>query len=75
MNAKLRRSDVNRCTYGESTDRNGIMLTDFMRECDLIAMNTRFQKRRGKLWTFEYPNGEKAQLDFVMINKNGETAH
>ena len=69
MNAKLGRSDVNRLTYGESTNRNGKMLTDFMRECDFIAMNTRFQKRKGKLWTFEYPNGEKAQLDFVMINK------
>ena len=39
-----------------------------MRECDLIAMNPRCPKQKGELWTLEYPNGEKPQLDFVMRN-------
>ena len=69
MNAKLGHTDVTPSTYGESSNRNGTMLIEFMRERDLIAINTRYQKRKGKLWTFEYPNGEKAQLDYIMINK------
>ena len=28
-----------------------------------------FTKRKGKLWTFTYPNGVRAQLDHIMINK------
>ena len=35
----------------------------------MLCINTRFQKRRGKLWTHTYPNGDRAQLDYMMINK------
>ena len=35
----------------------------------MLCINTRFQKRRGKLRTHTYPNGHRAQLDYMMINK------
>ena len=35
----------------------------------MLCINTQFQKRRGKLWTNKYPNGDRAQLDYMMINK------
>ena len=38
-------------------------------ECEVGLLYTKFHKSRGKLWTFVYPNGEKAQLDCILINK------
>ena len=35
----------------------------------MLCINTWFQKRRGKLWTHTYPNADRAQLDYMMINK------
>ena len=35
----------------------------------MLCINTPFQKRRGKLWTHTYPNGDIAQIDYMMINK------
>ena len=35
----------------------------------LICLNTRYQKRTGKRWTHTNPNGSKAQLDYLLINK------
>ena len=31
--------------------------------------NTNYQKREGKLWTYTYANNNKAQIDYVLINK------
>ena len=35
----------------------------------MILLNTKFQKRKCKMWTFIYPNNEKAQLDYILLNK------
>ena len=35
----------------------------------LTCLNTNFQKREGKLWTYTYANNNKAQIDYVLINK------
>ena len=35
----------------------------------LICLNTNYQKREGKLWTYTYANNSKAQIDYVFINK------
>ena len=32
-------------------------------------LNTKFQKREGKLWTYTYANNTKAQIDYIFINK------
>ena len=44
-------------------------LTDFMIENRLTCLNTNFQKREGKLWTYTYANNNKALIDYVFINK------
>ena len=46
-----------------SSNWNGEHLTDFMLENRLTCLNTKFQKREGKLWTFTYANNTKAQID------------
>ena len=35
----------------------------------LTCLNTNYQKREGKLWTYTYANNSKAQIDYVLINK------
>ena len=44
------------------------MLNTFLKEHNLLALNTSFQKRTGQKWTFTAPNGSKAQLDYLLIN-------
>ena len=36
---------------------------------ELIVLNIRFRKSKKKLWTFMYPNGEKAKLDYILGRK------
>ena len=40
-----------------------------MTENRLTCLNTNFQKREGKLWTYTYANNNKAQKYYVFINK------
>ena len=40
-----------------------------MIENRLTCLNTNFQKREGKLWTYTYANKSKAQIDYVLINR------
>ena len=40
-----------------------------MIEDSLTCLNTNYQKRKGKLWTYTYANNNKAQRDYVFINK------
>jgi len=47
-------------SYHQSTNRNGTFLSNFSVENELCILNTKFQKRIGKLWTFQYPNHSKA---------------
>lgn len=56
-------------TYHGETNRNGSHLIGIMETFDLIATNTKFQKTPGKLWTFQYPNGSRAQLDYILARK------
>ena len=35
----------------------------------MLCISTRFRKRRGKLWTHTYPNGDRAKLDYMMTDK------
>ena len=48
---------------------NGQHLTDFTIENRLTCLNTKFQKREGKLWTYIYANNTKAQIDYIFVNK------
>ena len=65
FNAKLSNPDV-KFSYNTETNRNGEKLLDFMDEFSLFASNTCFMKPQNKLWTFEYPTGDRAQLDYII---------
>ena len=44
-------------------------MVDFSLENRLACLNTKFQKREGKLWTYTYLNNFKAQLNYIFINQ------
>ena len=69
FNAHLGQEDCFTFAYHLQTNRNGSMLKDFLQENKLICLNTNFQKRVGQLWTHRAPNGKKAQLDYVIVNR------
>ena len=68
FNAHLGIYHDNKCSYPSETYRNGYLLDHFIIENGLKSLNTKFQKKRGKLWTHTHPNGFKSQLDYIIIN-------
>ena len=66
MNAEIGKN-VN--TKYNSSNRNEEHLTDFTLENRLTYLNTKFQKRKIKLWTYTYANNTKTQIDYNFINK------
>ena len=68
MNAQIGKNRNNKYSL-HNAKRNRQHLTDFMIENRLTCLNTNFQKREGKLWTYTYANNNKAQIDYIFINK------
>ena len=57
-------------SFHEHTNHNGQLLLELVQECNLEITNTRFQKKRGKLWTYlSDTSGTKSQIDFILINR------
>ena len=69
MNAQIRKNGYNKYSLHNMSNWNGQLLTDFMIENRLTCLNTNYQKREGKLWTYTYANNSKTQIDYVFINK------
>ena len=69
MNAQIGKNGNNRYSLQNTSNRNGQHLTEFMIENRLTCLNTNYQKREGKLWTYTYANNSKVQIDYVFINK------
>ena len=69
MNAQIGKNGNNKYSLRNTSNRNGQHQTDFMIENRLACLNTNYQKRKGKLWTYTYANNTKAQIDYVLINK------
>ena len=51
------------------TNRNGEKLLDYAEKFDLTISNTSFMKPPKKLWTFEAPNNNQYQLDYILVHK------
>ena len=69
MNAQIWKNGNNWYSLHNTSNRNGQYLIEFMMENILTCLNTNYQKREGKLWTDNYANNSKAQIDYVFINK------
>ena len=68
FNAKLGPDDA-AFTYDTKTNRNGEMLLSLLDEFNLFSASNTFMKSKSKLWTFTYPNGSRAQLDYILFRK------
>ncbi|XP_071958787.1 uncharacterized protein [Antedon mediterranea] len=68
FNAQIGMENNKTFSFHDQTNRNGELFREFAVENRLLVLNTKFQKRMGKLWTFQYANGRKAQLDYLLIN-------
>ena len=68
-NAQIGKNVSHKYSLYDSSNRNGEYLTYFTLENRLTCLNTKFQKRKGKLWTSTYANNTKAQIDDVFMNK------
>ena len=60
MNAQIGKNRNNKYSLHNASNRNGQHLTYFMIENRLTCLNTDYQKREGKLWTYTYANNSKA---------------
>ena len=70
MNAHIGKDNLHhKFSFHQTTNRNGEHFLHFLIENKLHCLNTRFQKRSGKKWTHTHPNGSKAQLDYLIMNK------
>ena len=49
--------------------RNGTYRLDLANSFNLVVSNTKFRKPHRKLWTFQYSNSTKAQLDYILVRK------
>ena len=68
-NAQIDKNVKNKFTLHDSTNRNREHLTDFTLENWLTCLNTKFPRRKGKLWTYTYTTTTKAQIDYILMNK------
>ena len=68
MNAKLGPDHVN-FTFNDKTNRNGEKLLEYMEEYNLFSSSNNFMKPKNQLWTFEYPSGQRAQIDYILFRK------
>ena len=69
MNAQIGKNRNNGYSLHNTSNRNGQHLKESMMENRLTCLNTNYQKREGKLWTYTYAYNSKAQIDYVLINK------
>ena len=69
MNAQIGKDENNKYCLHNLSNRNGEHLTKFSLENRIICLNTKFQKRKGKIWTYTHANNAKAQIDYILINK------
>ena len=72
MNAQIGKNGNNKYSLHNMSNRNGQHLTDFMIENRLSYLNTTYQKREGKLLTYTYAINSKAQINYVLITRNGK---
>ena len=56
MNTQIGKNENNKFCLHNSSNR-------------LTCFNTKFQKRKGKQWTYIYSNNAKAKIDYILINK------
>ena len=61
-------------SYHNVTNRKGQHLLDFLNQHNLVAINTRFQKAKRKLWSWRSTKGELSQIDYILCRKRWQNS-
>ena len=69
LNAQIGQNIHHKFTCHHTSNRNGKCLEYFLIKNGLLSINTQSQKKGGELWSLTYPNGDRALLHYMMINK------
>ena len=72
MNAAVGSNDTVGFSFHGKTNRNGNMRLGLTKECELVSISTKFQKKKGKLWTHTYPKGEEDNST-ISLTRSGKT--
>ena len=78
FNAKVGRKIAGKSCMGKFGigERNDRILVNFAERYDFRIMNTFFQKRDGRKWTWRSPNGAiKNEIDFIIGDKNNSISY
>ena len=67
MNTQIDKDENNKFCLHNLLNRNGEHLTEFSLENGLTCLNSKFQKRIGKLWIYTYANNAKRQITSSLI--------
>ena len=67
MNAQIAKNVDNKFSLHNLSNRNWEHLTDFTLENRSTCLNTKFQKRKGKLWTYTHANNAKGVRQLVSL--------
>ena len=59
---------IGKFTYHDQTNENGELLSSFCERHNLRPTQFRFPHPKGRVWTQEHPSGQRAQLDYIIIN-------
>ena len=65
----LGKNENHKFSVHKMSNRNEEHLTDFSLENGITYLNTKFQKRERKLWTYTHANNPKAQIDYILMNE------
>ena len=72
LNAQLgkdnRNLNLGHTFYYDTTNSNGMLLTELCSATNMISAQTHFNHPKSKLWTHQRPNGSLEQLDHILIN-------
>ena len=68
MNAQIGSDKTNKFCLHNSANRIREYLADFSLGNWLACLNSKFPKKKVKLWTYTYPYNFKARLDYILIN-------
>ena len=74
MNAQIIKNVNYKFSLHNSSNGNGEHLADITLENRLTCLNTKFQKRERKLWTYKYVNNTKTQIDYIFKNKKWDNS-
>lgn len=56
-------------THNQRTNNNGERMLEMIEEYELLATNTLYQKKNGKLWTWMSPHNTTHQIDYILTRK------